>query len=403
MRFRNTTSAAGFSLVELMVGITIGLFTVLVVTQVMSVADGNRRAASSGSDSLVNASLALFAIERDGKNAGYGMATVANSVGCEIRSKHDGTDKTFTLSPVVITNGADGEPDQIQFLASDKQGITLPVRISVDHPKTAANFFVDSDVGIQAGDMMVAVPATLSTANPPTNWCSVFQVTGTGGPGGGGGNNGGGNNGGGNNGGGNNGGGNNGGGQGQNQVLHNSGQSKWNQPTNDIFPPSGYSAGDYVINLGNFLDHTYKIDVARKKLVLTEYDMRTNDSEDKDLYPNIVQLQAVYGKDTNDDGIVDVWNETAPAGATGWRQIKAVRIAIVARGQAMEGNVTLDGDSAASTCDRRTPHPAAVCWKPDPGDNGVKIDVSANNPEWQRYRYRVMETTIPLRNAIWQQ
>jgi type IV pilus assembly protein PilW len=67
--------------------------------------------------------------------------------------------------------------------------------------------------------------------------------------------------------------------------------------------------------------------------------------------------------------------------------------------------VTLDGAVAASTCDSQTPHPAAICWKPDPNANGVKIDVNINNanPNWQHYRYRVIETTIPLRNLVWQQ
>lgn len=401
MNIRKFKSNAGFSLVELMVGLTIGLVTVLVVTQVMAVAETNRKAASSGSDTVVNAALSLYTIERDGKNAGYGMTTIASSVGCEIRAKNQNDPsmpsegKKFNLTPVSIKDGTGGAPDEIQFLASDKNGITLPVRISVNHPPTAANFFVDSDVGVQDGDMMVAVPSVLSTATPPTNWCSVFQVTGTGG-GGGGGN--GGN-------GGNNGGGNNGGGQGQNQVIHNSGQSDWNQPGgSNIFPkPDGYAAGDYVINLGNFLDHTYKVDTTKKMLVLTEYNMKTNTSADKDLYPHIVQLQAVYGKDTNADGVVDAWNATVPTTPAEWRQIKAVRVAVVARGQIQEGNVTLDGANAASTCDSTSPHPAAVCWKPNPTGNGVKIDVSANNSDWQKYRYRVVDTTIPLRNAIWQQ
>jgi type IV pilus assembly protein PilW len=79
----------------------------------------------------------------------------------------------------------------------------------------------------------------------------------------------------------------------------------------------------------------------------------------------------------------------------------AIRVAIVARGQVQEGTVTLDGANAASTCNSTTPHPAAVCWKPDPTGNGVKIDVSASSANWQKYRYRVLETTIPLRNRIW--
>lgn len=392
--------SAGFSLVEIMVGLTIGLITVLVVGQVMQVAEARKRAATSGADAIVNGALGLYMIERDGKNAGYGMTTVKESVGCEIRAKNGSSaEMTFSLAPVTIGDGASGAPDTIRFMASNKNGVTLPTRIAVDHPRVAANFFVESDMGVNIGDLMIAVPTVMNTATPPTTWCSVFQVTNTGGaPGGGGGN------------------GNNGGGQGQNQVLHNSGQSDWNQPGgSSIFPAAGYSAGDYVINLGSFLDHTYSISDKDSTppssnffLRLTDYNMVSNASSTLDLYPNIVQLQAVYGKDTTipPDNVVDQWDAVAPTSAAGWQQIIAVRMALVARGQAPEmSNVTLDGAVSASTCNSATPHPAAVCWRPDPNGNGVKIDVNIGNknPNWQRYRYRVVETTIPMRNLIWRQ
>lgn len=375
----------GFSLVEIMVGLTVGLITVLVVSQVMQVAEARRRASASGADAVVNAALGLYTIERDAKNSGYGLTSLKASVGCEVRARYGNADVDFTMTPARITDGANGAPDTLRFIASSKSGAALPTRISVNHPQTAANFFVESDLGVHDGDMMIAVPQSIV---PGTNWCSVFQVTGTGGASGGG------------NGGNNN----NGGGQGQNQILHNSGQSDWNQPGgSNIFPAGGYMAGDYVLNLGGFVDHTYSI--ANNQLRQTAANWTNNTSTDFDLYPNVVQLQAVYGKDTSvpPDNRVDVWEASAPAQ---WQQVIAVRIALVARSQTPEAeNVTLDGADAATTCNSATPHPAAICWRPDPNGNGVKIDVNINNanPNWKRFRYRVVETTIPLRNAIWQQ
>lgn len=381
---RKLRVSAGFSLVEIMVGITIGLVTALVVSQVMQVADARKRTATSGADAIVNAALGLYMIERDGKNSGYGLASLRGSMGCPVRAEFDGTPRNFNLVPAAITDGANGAPDTLRFIASNKNGAALPIRISENHPRTAANFFVESDLGVYEGDMMIAVPQTLV---PGTNWCSVFQVTGTGGAGGGGNGNGG----------------NNGGGQGQNQVLHNSGQSEWNQPTNSIFPVNGYVIGDYVLNLGTFTDHTYSI--ANNHLRQTAFNMVNNTFTVSDLYPHTVQLQAVYGRDTTlpPDNVVDVWDATVPPQ---WQQVIAIRVALVARGQTPEtGIVTLDGANAASTCDSLSPHPAAVCWRPNPNGKGVKIDLNINNanPNWQRYRYRVVETTIPLRNTIWQQ
>ncbi len=137
---------------------------------------------------------------------------------------------------------------------------------------------------------------------------------------------------------------------------------------------------------------------------MVHYPVPNNVPETTELFPNIVQLQAVYGFDTTpDDGNYDVtaWSATTPATAADWQQVRAIRVALVARGREREPGATLDGALTASSCNLPIPHPAAVCWKPDPRGNGVKIDVSADNPNWQDYRYRVMETTVPIRNNIW--
>jgi type IV pilus assembly protein PilW len=365
--------AAGFSLVEIMVGMTIGLITVLVVAQVMQIAETRKRASTSGSDAIVNASLGLYTIERDAKSAGFGMTTVPNSIGCQMQGTYNTAAVTVPLVPMAITDGASGAPDRLRILASSKNGITLPTRVAVDHAHAVENFFVDSDLGIQTGDLMIAVPATLNTATPATTWCTIFQVAGASG--------------------------------GQNQVPHISGTSPWNHTgASNTLPAAGYVVDDYLVNLGTFVDRTYSIN--NNSLSLHEIVWTNNTFNDQELYRNVVQLQAVYGKDTTlpADGTVDVWNATAPTTAAEWQQIRAIRIALVARSQNREGAVvTLDGAAAASTCNSATPHPAAVCWRPDPAGNGVKIDVSAGNPEWQRYRYRVVESTIALRNSIWQQ
>ena len=76
----------GFSLVEVMIALVIGLITVLVVTQVIAMSAAQRQTATSGADATINSALALFTIERDGKNAGYGFSTVRGNLGCQVRS-----------------------------------------------------------------------------------------------------------------------------------------------------------------------------------------------------------------------------------------------------------------------------------------------------------------------------
>ncbi|TCS36481.1 type IV pilus assembly protein PilW [Paucimonas lemoignei] len=354
-----------------MVAVTIGLITMLVIVQVLQVSEYRRKTINAGADSTVNAALALYTIERDGKNAGFGLSTVKSSLGCQVRGKYGTTDVNFSLVPVTIVDGTAGAPDKIRFIASNKVGAALPTMISSSFNKIDPYFGVESDLGVAVGDMLIVVPATWT---PTTNWCSLFQAT----PANAG---------------------------EKNTVRMDTAASNWNHvgsSVGNIFPAIGYDVGSYLLNVGTLTDRTYKIS-ASKSLVMDEYDISTNIPNTTELFPNIVQLQAVYGRDTTTppDNIVDLWSATAPASAAEWQQVRAIRVALVARGDVQEVAVTLDGDVAASTCNSLTPHPAAVCWKPDPAGNGVKIDVSAGEPNWRNYRYRVMETTIPVRNMIW--
>ena len=111
----------------------------------------------------------------------------------------------------------------------------------------------------------------------------------------------------------------------------------------------------------------------------------------------IVQLQAVYGKDTDNDCVVDTWEATQPATVAQWQQLRAVRIALVARSQIPEKDVVTLNETdlaASSRCNTAAPNPAIVCWRPNPGvaTSGVAIKLDASSADWQRYRYRVFES-----------
>lgn len=371
----------GFTLIELLVAMLLGLITVLVVAQVMLMAESRKRTATSGSDATVTGAMALYTIERDARNAGFGMTSSAAALGCEIKAKNgSGSTQTFLLVPVVIAQGANGAPDTITFTASTKEGVPLPTLVTVDHPATAANFFVQSALGITEGDLMIAVPPSPSS----TNWCSVFQVTNNTSPGNGS---------------------SQGGGQGQNQVLHNSGLSAWNQPGGQtIFPASGYPTGSTLINLGAMARRTYSI--VSNGLQLTWLNTSDGTSQTRDLYPQVIQLQAEYGTDANlGDNAVQVtnWTTTTPAANdnAGWQAIKAIRVAVVARSNVYEKDVVTVAGTGTNLADCRASSPRAVCWA-----GGAINNLNTNNPgtdDWQHYRYRVYEAVLPIRNVIWHQ
>jgi type IV pilus assembly protein PilW len=143
---------------------------------------------------------------------------------------------------------------------------------------------------------------------------------------------------------------------------------------------------------------------------------------------NIVQLRAEYGVDdgvagvgngvvniTNGggnlpgDGLIDRWvppvtfNALAPPP---WQSVIAVRLAVVARSALPEKPSGRDGANCDTTTDGTEANPGPDMRPKWAG--GVPIDVSASGDPspasatyWKCYRYRVFETTVPLRNWIW--
>lgn len=359
----------GFTLVELLVGGTIGLLVSIVILQTLAFSEGHKRTTTSGSDAQATGVLALYTMQRDIGMAGYGMSSVLRAMGCEVRSQFGGVNlPPMTLTPATIIAGVNGAPDSVRIMASSSDAFTVPTRVVVDHPPNAANFFVDSALGIKEGDLLIAVPPAIDG----NNWCSILQATKAGGNGNG-----------------------NGGGQGQNQVLHNSGQSDWNPPGGqNIFPAGGYPSGSTLINLGALTDRTYS--VSNERLTLTIFNTNNASATVTEIYPNVVQLQAFYGKDTNADGVVDLYDKVTPTTNAGWLQIRSLRIALVTRSAQYEkdaittANLPWDVGTAVS-----------VSGSTDCGSSkcvNVKID---GGSDWQHYRYKIFDTVVPLRNVLW--
>jgi Tfp pilus assembly protein PilW len=64
---------AGFSLIDVLVGMLLSLIGTLVIFQVFSVSEGIKRTSTSGGDAQQSGAMALYALERALKEAGYGI------------------------------------------------------------------------------------------------------------------------------------------------------------------------------------------------------------------------------------------------------------------------------------------------------------------------------------------
>ncbi len=385
MRPRST----GFSLVELMVGMVIGLLGVLVIMQVFTASESQKRTTSGGANAQMNGAIALYTVTRDISMAGYGLTSAQSGFdyfGCTVRAYNalapsPGT-FTFNLVPLQINQGANGAPDEIEVTYGNSDGLAVGVPFD-QQSGSAANYKIQNGSlrnSFQVGDLVIAVEQGKD--------CSLAQVTqlpgstvcsGSGGAGQ------------------------------SDVVVHNAGNFKnpyknCSMVSSSYNKPGGlgvtYTSG-LLFNVGSApVVNKYEIDdnhlelKARFPYVAAE-DNDNDGYSDYQLVNGVVDLQAEYGMDNGinngtvsnasyvaNDGVVDEFTTTTPANAAQWGQLLAVRIGLVARSGTREvGTVTT----------------SAPTW------TGGAFTHVTTLADWQHYRYKVFETVAPLRNMIWRQ
>src|SRR5664280_263637 len=115
----------GVTLIEILVGIAIGLIGMLVMFQTITVWDARTRVSTSSGDAQIAGSLAMFNLERDLRLSGMGFGTAGSAeLGCVVNA-HDNAasagGSNFVLRPVNIVPGGDATavPDTIEVLYGD--------------------------------------------------------------------------------------------------------------------------------------------------------------------------------------------------------------------------------------------------------------------------------------------
>src|SRR5216683_16905 len=101
---RHRVSGRGFSMVELLVAMLIGLIGMIIIFQVFEVSEGIKRSTTSGGDAQQNGAIALYVMEHDLRNSGMGFND-ASFAGCKILaydSKRAVPDFTMMLAPALI-------------------------------------------------------------------------------------------------------------------------------------------------------------------------------------------------------------------------------------------------------------------------------------------------------------
>ena len=347
---------SGFSLVEILVGVAIAMIGMVVMFQSLQNWEARKRTTSSGSDAQISGSIALYSLERDIKMAGFGFSG-ATQIGCTVKgydTSRAGAIPDFQLVPVLITQGASGAADTLTLLYGNAAttGGGYEFVASTDQTKDSNN--VD---GLKPGDLFIAADMSNhcdlleTTANPIGGLVTITHAT-TG------------------------------------TYTNYKNQSVAVRYNNAGVMTTASSPSGNLYNLGP----TPRLNVWRiSNGRLTVNNVLTNETAN-DIADSIIDLQADY----LDASGAPIFTLAQPSTVDEWRTIRAIRVALLARSQHYDPAL-------------RSANPQ---WRNGAGGSALvsftmrNVDGSADNDpdapnNWRRYRYRVYETVVPLRNVAW--
>ncbi len=332
----------GFSLVELMVAMVIGLFGVIIMMQVFSLSEQNRRSTTSGGDAMNEGVVALYAVQRDLRVSGYGFADT-KVLGCNMTLSAGPPAVTLTsMAPVTVNHvsitGQDANTDTLLVVYGNSNGTPQGDIL------TATGNLVQTSSSFAANDWVLEAPPTHGVS------CNLAL----------------------------------------NQIASLAGSVV------TLKSGAAMSQGNTLFNLGQ-APKIIAYAIRNGNLTMCNYifddcGSTANNASASVWVPvanNIVSLKAQYGRNTTAPYVaVDAYDQTTPTTACLWARTSAVRLVLVAR--------SAQPSAAATT--------VAPAWAGTYLPNGATLDapiVLSANPNWQNYRYKVFQTVVPLRNMTW--
>ncbi len=390
-RAKNT---AGFSLIELMISMAIGMLVTLAVTAVMIRGETNKRTATSLNDVNQTGAFITYTLDRNLRNAGSGFSQAwsQGGFGCKLNIMSAGVGilprpdafpftsafanvpQALRLAPALIGKGmADSalevRGDVLFVMGGQAGGSEMPMAVTPGSV-TATNFRLANSLGYRTGDVLLLMDPAVTAG------CLLQQVAWTG---------------------------------------SGTGSTDQNIPLGGTY----YSATATDVNLASFGGSTVAAQLgnpaknppmfqlfgvgANSSLFAYDLMQPAGSTEDIPLAEGVVELRAVYGLDTTNppDGVIDSWmdpiagsgydyatlNNGSAASRAKIRQIVALRVGFIMRTNLSEKStdlaqpagteLTLFSDLGSAVTQTRT--------------------LSADELS---YRFRTIEITVPLQNVL---
>lgn len=379
----------GFSLVELMVSVAIGLLALLFAVNLMMGSERSRGSQLAGSDSMQNGMLAMFSMSGDAAQAGFGLndsilngcdTVFSDSAGYTLAPAARAGATIHPLAPVVIeSNGAN--PDRISFYSGTSVGGTASMELAANYAGgSSVTVAIVPSYLVKQGDVIVVAPEQAG------GQCSLAQVA--------------------------------------------------NNPAQIGAPPlpqtlsvaqgnnyrfnggalgANYTAGTarvYALGPASKLAfHSWSVSDGFLRLCAT--DMACANGTPAPVTDNIVSIKAEYGFDTRSAAnfvpgtgmVVSQWSPTmidadgdgVSGGAGDYGRVAAVRLAVVARSKTPEAPAS----TGACTTTPTQPVVFATATSAPAVPISVNVAVPQDPTDWRCYHYRVVETIVPLRNLGW--
>lgn len=349
--------SAGFSLVEIMVGMVMGVLGMIVILQMMTLFEGQKRTTTGGDDAQNSTAISMHVLQQDIEQAGYGFSE-PGLLGCNVFLGG----AVVPLAPVIINPAfaiipaGDANTDRLLITYGNSnsiaEGNVITAQAGVVYSVQLPSSFTLNDRVIAAGSPCGNLVVDRISVAPAVGVQTVMVASGVAVtiPG----------------------------------TLYNLGQS-----------PQILA---YAIRNGNLTVCDYTVNNCGNAALVN------NPTVWMPIAKDIVSLRAEYGRDTatlvrtqaqinaitnatvpptpTPNYIVNTFDQNTPNTSCGWIRTSAVRLVLVARGQYEKAN----------TITAQQP-----VWN---GSVTAPINLIAD-ADWQHYRYKLLETIVPIRNVTW--
>jgi type IV pilus assembly protein PilW len=409
MKRARPTRLAGFSLIELLVAMAIGLIVTLAITSVLIRGESAKRNSTSVNDLNQSGAYAAYVLDRVIRSAGSGFSqSWPTTYGCLLSVAQGGTailpttipttstfkrvTQPFRLAPVIIGKGlADssagaGDRGDVLVVMGGTAGFSEFEQTVSPGSVSAASMTIQNALGYRTNDLvLLADPAVaggcmmqqVAPAGPASSPSATLPFGGT----------------------------TNGA-----TTTYYGGSATYVATTSSPVPVTAFGGSTIALQMGNAANNPPRLELygVGPNRALMSYDLMRPSAPDTPIADGVLEMRALYGisSTATPGNTVDTWVDAtgdyaasvltngSAASQKNLRRILAVRVGLILRTSLQERPPRYVGDPDGY----QLPAGTVLTLFGDLG--GALPQTRTLTTGELNYRYRIVESTIPLRNVL---